>query len=159
MDKKRHKPLHCVSFPLKPGLVKTAGLQLYRAKILLVNIYMEGDWRLFVCQMLNKNIWHFAPRTQHMLRWQHRNASYLKGCIKDHTWNLVWIIVKWNLLFPSHRSLNPQAIKFSAKLSFFQGTAVFGWPGFEMQLFIQICNVRCGGRCWLEFGWRGGRCP
>lgn len=116
---------------------------------------MEGDWRLFVWQMLKKNIWHFAPRTQHMLQWQHRNASYLKGCIKDNTWNLVWIIVKRNLLFPSHRSLNPQTIKFSAKLSFFQGTAAFSWPGFERQLFIQICNVRCGGRCWVEFGRQG----
>lgn len=152
MDKKRHKTLHCVSFPLKPRLVKTARLQLYRAKN-LTNKYIHGR-RLMPLRISNveKNIWAFAPRTQHMLQRQHPNERYLKGCLKDLTWNVVWIIIKQYLLFHSHWSLNPRMIKFSAKLSFFQGTVVFSCPDFEMQLFVQICNVQCGGRCWVEFG-------
>lgn len=51
MDKKRHKPLHCVSFPLKPGLVKTAGLQLYRGKN-LTGKYTHGR-RLTPVRMAN----------------------------------------------------------------------------------------------------------
>lgn len=53
-----------------------------------------------------------------MLQRQHHKGRYLKKCLKDLAWNMVWILVKY-LLFPSYQTLNPEMTKFNAMIFFF----------------------------------------